>query len=179
MGRTKKVLSIVVMLCILLGFSIVVYAAAPYLDYGSSTGRITVQEYSDKYNDTWVTIINESMSAWNNSGADVNISITNASVNTIEAARYNDSWYGLTIQTLSTSGYTSQFCIKLNARTIGDDATNAVNFAKSTATHEFGHVFWLCDNPSTTEPSIMKYSRDRNVMVTPQPVDVENVNKKY
>lgn len=179
MKRTKKILSIAVMICILLGFSVVAYAADPYLDYGTRTGKTSVQEYSGKYNDTWVAIIDDSISAWNDSEANVYLSVTNGSVNTIEAARYNDSWYGLTTQTLTTSGYTSQFSIKLNARTIGDDATNAVNFAKSTATHEFGHVFWLCDNPSTTEPSIMKYSRDRNVMVTPQPFDIENVNKKY
>ena len=42
------------------------------------------------------------------------------------------------------SKYTTKFTIKVNARTISADATNFNNFAKSTVTHEFGHVFWLC-----------------------------------
>lgn len=100
--------------------------------------------------------------------------------NSIEAARYNDTWYGLTSQTYNSStGYTTKFTIKVNARTISEDATNFNNFAKSTVTHEFGHVFWLCDNPNTSKSSIMKYSRNRNSMTAPQTFDVDNVNAKY
>lgn len=45
-----------------------------------------------------------------------------------------------------------------------DVATIFSNFAKGTVAHEFGHVFWLCDNPSTAEPSLMKYSNDFNTV---------------
>ena len=80
------------------------------------------------------------------------------------ADKYNDTWYGLTSQTYNSStGYT----------------TNFNNFAKSTVTHEFGHVFWICDNPNTSKSSIMKYSRNRNDMTAPQTFDVDNVNAKY
>ncbi|RGR55611.1 hypothetical protein [Agathobacter rectalis] len=96
------------------------------------------------------------------------------------ADKYNDTWYGLTSQTYNSStGYTTKFTIKVNARTISEDATNFNNFAKSTVTHEFGHVFWLCDNPNTSKSSIMKYSRNRNSMTAPQTFDVDNVNAKY
>lgn len=58
------------------------------------------------------------------------------------ADKYDDTWYGLTSQTYNSStGYTTKFTIKVNARTISADATNFNNFAKSTVTHEFGHVF--------------------------------------
>lgn len=65
------------------------------------------------------------------------------------------------------------------SRTISNKATNISNFAKSTVTHEFGHVFWLCDNPTTNKSSIMKSSRNRNTMTVPQTFDIDNVNAKY
>lgn len=96
------------------------------------------------------------------------------------ADKYADTWYGLTSQTYNSStGYTTKFTIKVNARTISADATNFNNFAKSTVMHEFGHVFQLCDNPNTSKSSIMKYSRNRNGMTAPQTFDVDNVNAKY
>lgn len=180
MKKLKYLIISTVSFCMVLASSILVYAADPYLSYGSKTGSINVQSYSNKYNDTWVSILNNGISAWNNSRAKVSISKTSSSANTIEAARYDDTWYGLTTQTYNTStGYTSKFVIKINARTISDDALNFSNFARGTVTHEFGHVFWLCDNPSTTKSSIMKYSRDRNTMTLPQTFDIDNVNAKY
>ena len=90
------------------------------------------------------------------------------------------TWYGLTTQTHNkTSGYTSKFIIKVNTKTIKAKATKYSKFARSTVTHEFGHVFWLADNPNTKKSSIMKYDRDRNTMVKPQQFDIDNVNKKY
>lgn len=71
------------------------------------------------------------------------------------------------------------FCVKINANTIEHDATNTSNFVMSTITHEFGHVFRLCDNPSTSMASIMKYSRNRNTMTGPQQFDIRNVNNIY
>lgn len=180
MKKIKKIGAIATAICLMLGSSIAVYAADPYLDYGSKTGNISVQNYSDKYNDTWVSVINNGISAWNNSKANVSISVSSKSSNTIEAAQYDDAWYGVATQTYNTAtGYTSSFVIKLNARTITRDATNFANFAKSTVTHEFGHIFWLCDNPNTTEKSIMKHDRNRNTMTVPQTFDINNVNAKY
>lgn len=180
MKKLKYFIVLTIALCMVFASSIVTYAADPYLSYGSKTGSVNVEKYSDKYNDTWVSILNNGISAWNNSKANVSISKTSSSKNSIEAAQYDDTWYGLTTQTYNPStGYTSKFVIKVNARTISADATNFDNFAKSTVTHEFGHVFWLCDNPSTSKSSIMKYSRDRNTMTTPQTFDIDNVNAKY
>lgn len=102
--------------------------------------------YNNNY--AWVRIIDDGIAAWNDSGANVSITTSSSSDNTIEPARYNDTWYGLTTQTC-------------------------------TVAHEFGHVFWLCDNPNTTKPSLIKHSRDRNTMMTPQQFDIDNVNAKY
>lgn len=180
MKKLKYFIISTIVLCMFFVSSIVTYAADPYLSCGSKTGSVNVKKYSDKYNDTWVSILNNGISAWNNSRANVSISKTSSSKNSIEAAQYDDTWYGLTTQTYNIiTGYTSEFVIKVNARTISADATNFDNFAKSTVTHEFGHVFWLCDNPNTSKSSIMKYSRDRNTMTTPQTFDIDNVNAKY
>lgn len=54
--------------------------------------------------------------------------------------------------------------------------TSVYNFVMS---HEFGHLFWLCDNPVTSSPSIMDYNRNRNTMTSPQQFDISNVNAKY
>ena len=131
-----------IVLCMIFASTIVTYAADPYLSFGSKTGNVNVKKYADKYNDTWVSVIDNGISAWNNSSANVSISKSSSSKNSIEASRYNDTWYGLTSQTYNSStGYTTKFTIKVNARTISEDATNFNNFAKSTVTHEFGHVF--------------------------------------
>lgn len=102
------------------------------------------------------------------------------SKNYIEAAQFDDEWYGLTTQTYNTlTGYTSKFVMQLNARTISSDATDYRKFIKSTVAHEFGHVFWLCDNPSTASKSIMQHRRDREKTTAPTTFDINNVNAKY
>lgn len=53
------------------------------------------EKYADKYNDTWVSVIDNVISAWNNSSANISISKSSSSKNSIEAARYDDTWYGL------------------------------------------------------------------------------------
>lgn len=180
MVKAKKRLGTVVMIFIMSGMSVTAYAADPYLNYGSKTAHVNVQTYSDKYNSTWVSIINNGIAAWNNSTAVVSIATSSSSSNTIEAAQYNDSWYGLTTQTYNTTtGYTSKYVIQINARTIKNAATNFSNFATSTVAHEYGHVYWLCDNPNTSKASLMKYDRDRNTMTKPQQFDIDNVNAKY
>lgn len=170
---TKK-LGAAVLVLTLIGHPLTAYAADPYLNIGSATAHVSVQKYSNKYNSTWVSIINNGIAAWNNSSAVVSIAVSNSSSNTIEAAQYNDSWYGMTTLTGN-----SKYAIKINARTIQNQATNYSNFATSTVVHEYGHVYWLCDNPNTTRASIMKYNRDRNSMTTPQSFDINNVNAKY
>lgn len=179
MKHFKKLLGVVTSIVIIFCSSVTVYAADPYGNCGTKTGTIIVQSYSG-LSDEWVSIIDTGIANWNNSSANVKISVFLWSSNKIEAAQYSDTWYGLTTQTHDAStGYTSKFVIQINSKTISDEATNFSNFAISTVTHEFGHVFWLCDNPNTTKSSIMKYSRDRNTMTKPQQFDIDNVNAKY
>lgn len=156
-------------------------AASPYLEYGSCNRDIKIKSISS-LSTTWQSIVNSSMAAWN--AANANVTIREASVsllcsNSVEVNEYDDTWYGLCSQTYSANGCTTKFTIRMNSRTISKDATNFSNFAQSTLVHEFGHVFWLCDEPDTSYASIMKYSRNRNTMIVPQQYDINNVRAMY
>ena len=178
--KINKKMAVFLCMALICGFLVLPVQAATFMNCGDADGKITVQSYKDKYSAKWTKIIDKSIAAWNGSSANVNISVSAQSKNVIKAKRYNDTWYGLTTQTHNkTSGYTSKFIIKVNTKTIKAKATNYSKFARSTVTHEFGHVFWLADNPNTKKSSIMKYDRDRNTMVKPQQFDIDNVNKKY
>lgn len=150
-----------------------------YWEYGMRYKNFAVKSYSNSYNATWVSILDNSRSAWNNSKAGTTISTQANSNHEILAAQYNDTWYGLFTVESSSQGYISNCNIKVNARTIKANASNFSNFARSTVVHEFGHAFFLDDNPPTSSASIMSYGRNRNTMVSPQTYDVNNVNERY
>lgn len=168
----KLVISSLILLPLVLGLSLKVNAELT--DIGSPTPGINVKS-PDNLNDTWKTPINNAITAWNGTATKVTIGYSSASSNTITAAQYSDTWYGLNTQWRSPYKYT----IQLNARTITRDAKNFSNFVKGTAVHEFGHCFFLKDNPNTTLPSIMKYSNDFNTVTTPRPYDIDDVNSVY
>ncbi|UTR06097.1 hypothetical protein MM326_18775 [Alkalihalobacillus sp. LMS6] len=142
---------------------------ARYLNYGSPNSTIAV-DYS--LNTTWTTAVNSGRSAWNNSTAPVKVNKSSSSNNKLYAANYSDSWYGVfTPQTVSGSRLT-KFQIRLNARTINRDSTNFQHFVQSTSAHEFGHAFWLADNPNTNSVSLMKHNRSRQSIRLPQGYDI-------
>lgn len=178
MKLLKVISSILLSSAIFLAGVYIVNASSPYLSYGSKSSRVTVQDYSKSHNPVWTSYLNNGRSAWNNSLAGVSITIDSSSKSTVKAARYSDSWFGL-IEPYTSSGYLTRFNIKVNARTITEKATNVANFARSTIAHEYGHVFWLRDNPSTNKASIMKYSRNRNTLISPTIFDINNVKEKY
>lgn len=175
--KTRKLL--VIMLVILASASITTVSAAIYLNYGSKSPYINVLSYTNAYNDTWVSILDNGRSSWNTSSAKVTVTTTSSSANQIYAAQYADSWYGLATRLQTSGGYITKFKININARTIGNDAINFNNFARNVVAHEFGHIFWLSDNPTTSSASLMRHDRNRNTMVGPQPYDIVNVNAKY
>ena len=148
-----------------------------YLSYGYGSSTIDIKTYS--FNVPWSYAADQSRASWNNSGAGITFNV-NSSLNTLNL--YSDSTdnkYGYMIP-ISISGDTLvQFEIYLNRATIISDATNLDNFIQSVLVHELGHTIWLEDNPVTSSASIMKYSRDRNSMISPSPYDVSNVAAKY
>ncbi|AZS15913.1 hypothetical protein [Paenibacillus lutimineralis] len=168
----KLVVSSVILLPLLLAHSF--QANAELTNIGSPKAGIDVK-YPDNLNDTWKTPISNGISAWNGTATKVTIGYLSSSTNSITAAQYSDTWYGLNTQWKSPYKYT----IQLNARTIARDATNFSNFVKGTTVHEFGHCFFLKDNPNTTLASIMKYTNNFNTVTTPQQYDINDVNSVY
>lgn len=164
----------IIILALLIGAPVVTNATL--MNYGFRSPNFTVKEYD--YNNTWQTPMNQSISNWNSTATRVWITKSSSSANTIVAAGYSDTWYGLATQTVS-GNTTTKFQIKLNSTTISNDATNFNNFVQSVLVHELGHILWLADNPSTTSSSIMKYSRDRNTLTRPQTYDINDVNTKF
>lgn len=150
--------------------------AAQFLTYGYSSKTIPVKSYS--YNATWQTPMDQSLANWNNAGAKISFTKSSSSSNTITAAQFNDTSYGVNYGSVSGSTLKS-FRIELNSRTISADATNLSNFIQSVFVHELGHSIWLADNPDTSSASIMKYTRDRNSMTKPQTYDINGVKSKY
>ncbi|MBE5967253.1 MAG: hypothetical protein E7255_09865 [Lachnospiraceae bacterium] len=151
-----------------------VLTSAPILaetdpSWGSQTPHINVP--TNTYNDTWKTPMNAAAVAWNGTDTKVTVGVLSTSKNSVLAASYTDTWYGT-----ASSANPGPFTIKLNARTISNDATNFANFVQSTLVHEYGHIFCL---DHTTKTSIMNSSRDRNTMITPQAFDVSEVNSVY
>ncbi|WP_050672096.1 zinc metalloprotease [Luteipulveratus halotolerans] len=91
--------------------------------------------------------------------------------NTIRMESYADNWYGL----YNGNGIT--FSAKLNIRTIGPAATDDRRWVTSTSSHEFGHALRMGDNPSTIYNSIMKHSRNRDVVYGPAGYDIGEVKR--
>lgn len=153
-------------------------ASNAFLTYGSTTRNISLQlKGSTTTNSTWLPIINASRNAWNNSNANTNITTTTTGTSkyTLTVAAFpTETWYGLTTTLLSNDVATSAK-IEINTSTIGSSTA----FRRSTVTHEFAHLMWLDDNPSTTDFSLMRHDRDREMIYTPQMIDIYHLLKKY
>lgn len=150
-------------------------ADAKYLPYGSSSSTVTVN-YS--LNPTWTTAVDAGRNSWGNSSAPVKVNKSSSSGNKLNASNRSESWYGQNSLTVSGKKVT-KFTITLNSRTINRDKNNFKNLVHSVTSHEFGHVFWLADNPTTNSASLMKHNRSRESIRNPQGFDINNVKAKY
>ncbi len=172
----RRTLFVMTIMLAILMFNATTAYAARFLSYGWPSATIPMNAYS--YNSTWQTPMNQSVLNWNNTPTKIGFSKSSNSNNYIYASQYSWSAYGKCTSTYRGNKLTS-YTIRLNSRTISEDATNFSNFVQSVFVHELGHTIWLGDNPDTTSSSIMKYSRNRNSMTKPSSYDVNSVNTKY
>lgn len=145
-------------------------ANAWYYSRGMPYATYSIKPWN--YNSTWSTPMNNALASWN-THPKVNITKSAQAAAYVTVASYSDTWYGL-----YTPGWNT-YNAKLNSRTISRDATNFANFARSTWAHELGHSLSLADNPVTDSASIMKHSRNRNVVVNPTTWDRARVSSVY
>ncbi|MEY8745216.1 M57 family metalloprotease [Paenibacillus tundrae] len=171
----RKILMSIMLFSALAMFGSTIYAAT-FLNYGYPSSTIPIRPYN--YTSTWQAPMDASIANWNNAGAKVQFTKSTNSPNTITAGNFNNTAYGVNYASVSGSQVVS-FRIELNASTISADATNLSNFIQSVFVHELGHSVWLGDNPTTSSPSIMSYTRNRNSMTKPQTFDINNVRSRY
>ncbi len=163
------------------------FAAGPsHADVYYSGGLTSAKHtwYRPNYNSAWNAALATAESAWNAvpEVAFRRVSTkTPATPSTITVASYTASWYGLyTPREQHTSYYSGRyFNVSINSRTISKDSKNFNGFVRSVTVHELGHALSLGDNPPTSAPSIMKYSRDRNTLITHTHYDRANVSRRY
>jgi len=163
------------LLAVALTFALVTPANATYFSGGMPSATYQIKPWN--YNSQWQEPMDNSLSSWNSASSKVNITKNNNASAYVTAAQYDEDWYGL--YTYSFIPLFRTFNIKLNARTIAADASNRPNFIRSVFVHELGHSLSLADNPNTSQNSIMKYSRNRNTLYTPQSYDITDVNSFY
>ena len=143
--------------------------ASPYTGRGQETPKIAVYPYS--YNSTWQTPMNKALSNWNATYSPVYLNKSTNSGSTITVKSYTDTWLGYYQKCGPTCMY-----IRLNSRTISNNASNFSNYVQSVLVHEYGHALGLAHQSSS---SIMYTSRNRNTMTSPTSKDVTNVRKAY
>jgi hypothetical protein len=141
-----------------------------------SSASYSVKPYN--YNSQWQPAMDKAIANWYYTDSPAYITKAEGAYNTVVAAQYSDTWYGLYQRNWRWLPPTYYFDIKLNARTISRDASNFSNFVTSVNVHEYGHGFDLADNPSGVV-SIMRYDRDRNTMTKLSGHDVADVNAYY
>ncbi len=158
--------------------------AAPYLknSKGWPSSNVTYRFHSNM-TDSWKTAVRDGVSLWNSSGAGVTITEKTATASdpgsqniiglyydkNTDVLAYYDPSYFLGV------GKVVSFNIVINDALL----TAGLNKAKGTVAHEFGHVFWLDDNPETPFPTIMDYRDFAGSIYTPQASDIDNVYVKY
>lgn len=131
-------------------------------------------------NSEWVKYFDTGRKNWNSAGVGANIQRKSSAKPSYTAGNYSASWYGLYAPSGSRSN--RSFQIKVNATTLWRDTKSIPKYDKwvrSTTTHELGHALSLADNPNTSKVSLMKHSRDRSKVQTPQPYDKSEVKRIY
>lgn len=172
----KKIASIILIITITISYCSFSYAYL-YWDAGFVTANFEIENRLANATLGW-----NARSVWNATPTPVWITEVPGSGHSWETDwLYDGNWYGM--YTVVTRKYifwgrATKFKIELNRRTLLGQSNN---FWQSVLVHELGHAFCLNDNPLPNSPnsSIMNYSRDRSILITPQSDDIDGVNEFY
>lgn len=119
---------------------------------------------------------------WTQSAANVSIWETyGSSYNQIRTNTTSSSTReGDTYPYTAPDGSTAFFIDLYTSNILRNNTRNSSNYNEAAIVHEIGHIFGLADlNYLDTHQAIMSYYNDRYVRYTPQPADIEGVNKLY
>lgn len=183
MKYKKRNIILCLLICIIcFSSSITALAATHYLLTGKGYSTASIKINSDAVSSQYTYRLDDAIDAWNNSGADVDITISKYSGNTIKTKTLaNETFYGEYawnyIHVVPFTGRVRQFDITINL------ATCTSKEMQSTMVHELGHALNLDDNPCNTtsdkDKSVMNYGRDRTVTKKPTSWDIEGVKASY
>ena len=162
------------------------YSAEGYIPSRTTTiqiGRNSTFVSDTDWSSKWLPAINDARLAWNNSGASVSISTTETPgpfSNILTVSWFNENWDGIVYKYpigQNIVATNSQTCINVRWLEVTPSARNR----RVTIVHEFGHLFWLGDEPNTSQRSIMKYvnAGDSSLPYTPSAYDANNVKFAY
>ena len=177
---------------------------SPYIhpQYSPSPGGIpnaNVQYHIDAATVDWENAIRRGAGLWNTAaGAGVNATETAAERTNNRVAAFNYDWdaygrYWHYNPHQSIVGRADRFTININTRTIARRATNGnqftaanTDFATAVVVHEFGHAFWLSDEPllatvttGTSRSIMLRDSIFNHNIHTPQAVDRDAVRTAF
>lgn len=145
---------------------------------GLGNRTVTIQlTSSTALGSAWKPLIETARDGWNSSKAGTNISLTSSSSPyCLYVDYYPWNELGRTEKWPQGNYTATSAIIRINRSHIDELSDNAKT---SVIAHEMGHLFWLGDNPYTTEQSLMSYSRDKETVIRPQFIDVYHVVNKY
>jgi len=145
-----------------------------YVNRGLPSRTVTIQRIGSIAPwDPWASLIADAANSWNNSGAGVNITITNSySLHTINVDSYG--WTDGTVGTCYVAPDGKSSIIEIDTTRFPDNDERK----RGVIVHEMGHLFWLANN-ATPQSSIMNYGDVIKGLSTPQPFDVAHVLYKY
>lgn len=149
------------------------------LSYGASSKTITIKLVGYDAMAGWQTVIQNSCTAWNNSKAKTNISVTTSGSSNYTLTVVDkpaELWLGMTTPNSTSNGVLTSATIQINKGKMDNASYNA---KRSTVTHEIGHLFGLADNPETADYSLMLHGRDRELIYTPQMIDIYHLEQRY
>lgn len=147
------------------------------ISYGHDSAYIKMWNPSVDLSSTYQVPYQRAKSAWYNTSSPAQIIDESTDhQHQIYNRQIADTWNGQYTATWKNSNGTARsFTIVLNDTILKNASYNCI---QSVIVHEFGHAFGLDDNPPES-PSIMRYDRNRETMITPQQDDVNGVNDFY
>lgn len=163
-------------LFVLMLFSSSASAYVPYV-YGYNS-HVLKFKYGTTLNSLYSTAVIEAAASWNATDTKAVVSKDDTSANRILGEQVNETWYGeYRPYSLNSKNEATRFDIAINGSRIAEDAFNGVTIVytpRSTMTHEFGHALHL-NHPSISN-SVMNGDRNRELIYTPKPDDIDGVN---
>jgi len=144
------------------------------------------------YDPSWRSAIQQSMNLWNAIDVDLDVSFSNATLNTVSRQAYSTrgllgsyTWHpdhaeGPSVQQFGINLYARQIRQAVDHQSGTKHDTEFFYYVTSVMSHEIGHIFGLEDNPITNDRSVMRDAEVSRIdLPGPTPFDINSFNWIY